>query len=1064
MFDVVHSQLGWPSPEDVLHPKGVGAEMYRQLASEKLGKTIARLPGGRGVRVGVLSADPNTSEAPLAVVCEFVRAVPIETLLEAQRLAWNFGRSLLLITIEPHLIRSWSCCETPVRSGVYVDQSTPLLAGLADRTPEILEPIQIDTNTGTLLGQEYDSLHWLELVSGRFFEKYAARFPQNQRADQMLLSNLKEVRNYLRGANLSDFYSHDLLARIIFIQFLFDRKDSSGHSALNPAKLVELHRNGVLSKSYDNFADLLSNYDDAYALFRWLNVRFNGDLFPAKTTDDEQAQEEAWRQEMEFIKPEHLKILSDFVRGDIELGSGQMSLWPQYAFDAIPLEFISSIYEEFVSKETGVGIHYTPDYLVDLMLDRVLPLGDDHWDLKVLDPACGSGIFLVKTYQRLIYRWKLANRGKEISPDVLRYILEHNLFGVDSDTNAVRVASFSLYLAMCDEIDPRHYWSDPNRVRFPSLRDVRIIQSDFFEENKSGIRSVEDAAMYDIVVGNPPWGDKTMTAAAKDWGNKHEWKVANNDFGVLFVAKSGQLAKHEGLICLVQSTGALLYNQENTALRLRRKVFLEFRKVENIINLGAFRLSAFQVFRKVKVPTCILIIQNVDPDGEAFLYESPKPLRTSEDINRIVIEMKDTHFLYPNEVISEPWIWSALTWGGSRDRDLLRRLSQYSTLEKLRENGTVKSREGVNWGDRKKLEQAILGRRYVGVSEFASNSTLRLSVNNLNIITTPYIDSRASSDFSSFTSPQLLLKTSWVQQTMRFQAKMIQDDAEGRGVICSQSFISVHADNEHQDLLEVCCACYNSSFATYYFFLTSGRFAFDRSELLTTEMRSLPIPAKITPNVLDNLSSPSDTDHRVYELFSLKESDRILIEDMIQYTLPDFKGKGSPPGYRSTRRFDSVRESRRAEPDLVRYGEVFRKVMQAAYGTDKYVGVVIYNEGDAERIPMRAIRIYLNSPDETSIRVENIQESQLRSNLAELHKLALRSKDDQLIYQRCIRTYDQTSTSGQTVLVISIVKPDQIRYWTRSMALRDADEVAADLMSWSLSVNDSEHQIEVIDG
>ncbi len=55
----------------------------------------------------------------------------------------------------------------------------------------------------------------------------------------------------------------------------------------------------------------------------------------------------------------------------------------------LELEFISSIYEEFVKNDEGVGVHYTRSHIVDLMLDRVLPWTSDQWDLRILDPACG---------------------------------------------------------------------------------------------------------------------------------------------------------------------------------------------------------------------------------------------------------------------------------------------------------------------------------------------------------------------------------------------------------------------------------------------------------------------------------------------------------------------------------------------------------------------------------------------------------------------------------------------------------------------------------------------------
>jgi type I restriction-modification system DNA methylase subunit len=85
-----------------------------------------------------------------------------------------------------------------------------------------------------------------------------------------------------------------------------------------------------------------------------------------------------------------LSLLAEFVRGDLDMPAQQRYLWPLYAFDVIPLEFISSIYETFVTERASRdGIFYTPPYLVDFILDRVLPWDGKDWDLKIIDPACG---------------------------------------------------------------------------------------------------------------------------------------------------------------------------------------------------------------------------------------------------------------------------------------------------------------------------------------------------------------------------------------------------------------------------------------------------------------------------------------------------------------------------------------------------------------------------------------------------------------------------------------------------------------------------------------------------
>jgi hypothetical protein len=134
-----------------------------------------------------------------------------------------------------------------------------------------------------------------------------------------------------------------------FVQFLFHRKDSKGRPALDAARLNRLYEDGVLSARYDKLAQILENYDDSYALFQWLNNKFNGDLFPGKAEGEDERQAE-WLREKDNVRPEHLNLLADFISGRVDLGSGQMSLWQHYSFDAIPIEFISSIYETFVGN------------------------------------------------------------------------------------------------------------------------------------------------------------------------------------------------------------------------------------------------------------------------------------------------------------------------------------------------------------------------------------------------------------------------------------------------------------------------------------------------------------------------------------------------------------------------------------------------------------------------------------------------------------------------------------------------------------------------------------------
>ena len=403
--------------------------VFAALARDKIGRALGAFKDSRDAIVGILTTDPSAAdtEPPLAVVVEFKRQVSEETLRQLQRLAWNFSHSPALITVEPSLLRVWTCCEAPNPQRKIEEYVVHQLeaSDFASKDRSALERLAMR------------SLHWLNLASGDFFKQRASRFNRDGRADQMLLSNLRYIRSELDKAGLKDDdIAHDLLARIIFVQFLFDRKDSDGNAALTPAKLTRLHDEGVLRKLHNDFASILVDFDETYRLFDWLNERFNGDLFPGKG-DTLTSRARGWSAEKRAVGRNHLAILADFIRGNVNFETKQVSLWPEYAFDVIPLEFISSIYETFVTERAvKEGIFYTPPHLVDFVLDRVLPWEGDAWDLRILDPACGSGIFLVKAYQRLIYRWKRQNPGQQIRAQELRRLLERNVFGVDKDPHA----------------------------------------------------------------------------------------------------------------------------------------------------------------------------------------------------------------------------------------------------------------------------------------------------------------------------------------------------------------------------------------------------------------------------------------------------------------------------------------------------------------------------------------------------------------------------------------------------------------------------------------------------
>lgn len=1029
---LVHEKLGWPSPEEIRHPSGEGGRIFAELVEAKIQRAIALLPGSPNVKIGVLLRNSKTTvtEAPLAVVAEFNGKASDATLRELQRLAWNFSHSPTVVTVEQGLLRVWTCCEPPddVRPiGNYV-------------VYELSDADLTGTRSANIAQRATQVLHWVNLVSGQFFRERSERFNRDQRADQMLLGNLRHLRKLLQEAGLTDNdVCHDLLARIVFIQFLFDRKDSKGNAALNRNKLASLQEEGVLKKEHKDLHSILENYNETYRLFDWLNTKFNGDLFPGKG-NTHQEREQGWRTEKSIVKPEHLKLLRQFISGDLDMPSGQRCLWPQYSFDAIPLEFISSIYETFVSERaSGEGIFYTPQHLVDFILDRVLPWNGDQWNLKILDPACGSGVFLVKAFQRLIYRWKRTHPGETVRVEILKDLLEKNLFGVDKDPHAVRVASFSLYLAMCDEIDPKHYWT---QVVFPTMRGQRIINSDFFEESHTGFRTKEDAASYDLVVGNAPWGENLLTEAAQKWAKdgEHCWPLANKGIGTLFLPKAAALVKLEGRVSMIQSASSLLFNRGSHARGFRQQFFTTYR-AEEVVNLSDLRFDLFNRkahATKISVaPPCVVTFSPQPPTNERFLYLSPKRVENFSD--EIVIDALDGKWISPADAAICPELWTALMWGNHRDWTLVQRLQRLTNLAKLEVEQKVVIREGLIPSKKGELHPETAHRLFWDKNVFPPSTFMFLDVSNVGV--TDGVMTHRKTSLQAFNAPQLTVKQSWQVTTGRFMAALTPKKSNN-GVLFTQSYLSIHSAPDNAGFLDSACLAYNSILAVYFLLLTSSRFASYRPEPLVEELKCVPIPEPRS-GLLDGIKCSEDIDQRIREAFEFKDAEWVLIEDLFNTTLPDFKGDANSLGRQRTRRHDEPS----VEPELSAYCEYFSRVLKAGFGQDKHIRVTVFQETGKDFLPYRLIAFELNQPSGENFRVTSLETSELLSELETLNQTWLRGRESlggSIYHQRVVRIYDYRNG----VPTIFILKPDARRYWTRSMGLHDADEVAGDFNSW----------------
>ena len=180
----------------------------------------------------------------------------------------------------------------------------------------------------------------------------------------------------------------------------------------------------------------------------------------------------------------------------------------------------------------------------------------------------------------------------------------------------------------------------------------------------------------------------------------------------------------------------------------------------------------------------------------------------------------------------------------------------------------------------------------------------------------------------------------------------------------------------------------------------------------------------------------------VFEAFGLKDSERVLIEDMLAYTLADFRGTEESVGRKPTKRLDGQVQ----EPQMGAYCDFVIRVLKAGFGREKAVTATIFQQVDGTPLPYRLVAFQLGKQASRAVSVSPVQTIALLRELERLDQSVLDGQGPRRgIYNaRLARIYDG-STGVPTIFVI---KPDATKYWTRSTGLNDGDEIALDLFKW----------------
>lgn len=363
-----------------------------------------------------------------------------------------------------------------------------------------------------------------------------------------------------------------MIDRCLFIRFLEDR-----------AGLTRLQ--DILSDKYENKINKLTDLFDEYT------DRLNGDIFEKgdipKDINNQVAEELA-------------KIFGNiyFIQK-----KRQATLFP-YSFQSIPIILISNIYERFLSKQKrkAEGIVFTPPNVVNYALDKML---DDESlikkiennELKILDPSCGSGVFLIKILEEIIN--KLQFNQNKLSLEKKAEIILNSIYGIDKNSDALRIAALSLYLKIIEgekteDIQDKLFDESSNHFMFPGLKkNGNLVHGDsLFNDIYNGLK-------FDIIIGNPPWGYE-YSKIEKNLIEKKWPRVAGYQSSQCFLFQIKKWMTEDTICGMVVN----LSNFTNSQSINFRKAFSKEYYIKLFVNLSNVKKITFGPSSE---PSCILI-------------------------------------------------------------------------------------------------------------------------------------------------------------------------------------------------------------------------------------------------------------------------------------------------------------------------------------------------------------------------------------------------------------------------------------------------------------------------
>jgi len=970
------------------------------------------------------SYDRSLGNVPVVYVCEADSETEAR---EIHRKVWNQNAVPFLLVIS----RGWIRLYPGFR--YEREASSDRMQGAL----EILEDFnQIAIRLKFLRAESVDSgLVWREMGSA---------VTPDKRVDWQLLANLRQLNDWLREDGVRDrTLAHSMIGKFVYIHYLRQRQILSD-TRFEKWGIDPLH---IFSHSaqLNSFLRLVEHIDE------WLN----GSVFPLSASKIHQ------------FGADRLRKVASVFQGQ-EAGTGQLPLFDIYDFSFIPIEALSVIYEQFLhdtkhisgrSEGEARGAYYTPVPLVNFMLDRLDSRKSLTPGMRVFDPACGSGAFLVQCYRKLIERQLQESATKQLRPAELGRLLTNHIFGVDIDDDACQIAELSLSLTLLEYVNPPDL--SETQFQLPALRDRNIFTANAFDDESRWYREGRKQP-FDWIVGNPPWNElkpkelDEIDKVAWSWiiKRREEYPIGGNQIAEAFAWRASEVLAQDGVAALLLPA-MTLFKYESTEFRKSffRKNMLwavaNFANLSDVLFGGRATLPAAAFFYSRN--------RGLALDGSEKSVEVYSPLRANQPASQgeserrrkqtwnIVVNTGDLRDIDYREVIDGAALpWKISMWGSRLDTRVLQNVERrFNSIGDLEGDRVLVISQGPEFlsSERAKRELAerhpeLAGRLTLDVDRIKQRRYLiRFPKEALRELQTTdtFLSKRAGIDLklSICKPPHVVVGAS------RNFAVYTEDF-----LIVPSRQIGIIAPNGNKGLLKALALYLNSDFAIYHQFFTTTEAGIQKSRSTLKALRSLPLPFEDRSNVkpwehlysrLENETAGRHDFQRAdwvkalndltFDCLRLDDRARAAVHDLVHVRFALTRGKvGS----------EAVRQP--SPDELEGYARTLRNDLDSFVGESSSTRhrVELLFGGGSGLVILEMIR-------DTNVQqpIHILQSNDDAAKQMQTARSMLTERRNQWLYfNRNLRIYDGSKTY--------ILKPPQRLYWTETQAMQDAGEIIAD--------------------